>query len=441
MIKASALKRARGEKQIRELVEREYDRYGGIFRLAPAWVGRPGIIIPGRRIKLADDYISQDVAVNERWLASVTYADNGVYNGICPEDHGLSYIVAGEYKIQLKDAIEVCGELLLGRGKKWDVLPKFFDNWDRIPHHMHPCQDHCGEGLTGKPESYHFPAELNMDSNAYPSTPIGVDPYYTDSQIMNYLRQYFKGYNRLTDLANTVNLIPGTGWFMPPCTLHAPGSLVTYELQVASDVTCIPESRVNDMVMPPDLVDRDIPVKVSIDGFEKVCEYMLSMIRCRNAGNSENFRKEYFRPPVTIFNSVDAVGYFVIYRTGKASEAENADLYSAKKTIVRSGAAANIRENAAFGAIVLGGHGKITAADGIAFNIESVSMYPSRDDIGGDEFFVAAGAASGLTVECGSMEDLSLYQHFASGSNPEAASLNIPEYITFGNGLAAIQKV
>ncbi len=74
--------------QVQALIEREVERTGGIFRLAPCWVGRPGIIIPGRRIKLKDIYISQDVAVNERWLASATYADNGMYNEICPSDHG-----------------------------------------------------------------------------------------------------------------------------------------------------------------------------------------------------------------------------------------------------------------------------------------------------------------------------------------------------------------
>ena len=67
------------EKEIRQAVEKEHERTGGIFRLLPCWVGRPGIIVPGRRIKLLDDYISQDVAVNERWLASVTYADNMLY--------------------------------------------------------------------------------------------------------------------------------------------------------------------------------------------------------------------------------------------------------------------------------------------------------------------------------------------------------------------------
>ena len=89
-------------------------------------MGRPGIIIPGRRIKLRDDYISREIAVNERWLASVTYSDNGIYNKICPEDHGLSYAVIGDKKVLLKDALEISENLLLGKGRKWDVLAKLF---------------------------------------------------------------------------------------------------------------------------------------------------------------------------------------------------------------------------------------------------------------------------------------------------------------------------
>jgi hypothetical protein len=64
----------------------------------------------------------------------------------------------------LRDGIEAVPELLLG-GKEWNVLPKFFDNRNRIPHHLHPCDDHIREGLTGKPESYHFPIELNNNKN------------------------------------------------------------------------------------------------------------------------------------------------------------------------------------------------------------------------------------------------------------------------------------
>ncbi len=259
----------------------------------------------------------------------------------------------------LRDAIAACGELLLGKGRAWDVLPKFFDNWHRIPHHLHPCQEHCAPGLVGKPESYYFPEELNVDRNAFPATPMGVDPAYTDRQVMSHLRHYFKGDNRLTDLANTINLVAGTGWYMPPCTLHAPGSLVTYELQAASDVSCIPESRVNDVVMQPDLLDRDLPVKVASDGFDKVCGYILSMIRCRNAGNGENFRREYFRPPVSVRDDPEARQSFVIYRTGRASERANPDLYSAKKTVVTGGREARFEERAAFGVIVLAGHGEV----------------------------------------------------------------------------------
>lgn len=418
-------------RRVRELVEREHERTGGVFRLAPAWVGRPQIVVPGRRIRLGDEYLSQDVAVNERWLASVTYADNGAYNRICPTDHGLSYLVIGGSRVLLRDALAVCGDLLLGTGRTWDVLPKFFDNWHRIPHHLHPCQEHCAPGLVGKPESYYFPEELNVDRNAFPATPMGVDPAYTDRQVLSHLRQYFKGDNRLTDLANTINLAPGTGWYMPPCTLHAPGSLVTYELQAASDVSCIPESRVNDAVMQPDLLDRDLPVKVATDGFEKVCEYLLSMIRCRNAGNGLNFRREFFRPPVVVRRDADASQSFVVYRTGPASEPTNPDRYSAKKTVVNGGREARFAERAAFGLIVLAGHGEVRVAGREGVPAASASLYPDRDTVYEDELFVAASAAASFAIAAAGEEPLRLYQHFASGSNPEAGSLAVPEWIPF----------
>jgi hypothetical protein len=426
------LERVRDEAKIRGFVEREYERTGGIFRLAPTWVGRPGIIIPGRRIKLLDDYMSQEVAVNERWLASATYADNGVYNKVCPEDHGLSYLVMGGVRIQLKDALAACGDLLLGKGRSWSVLPKFFDNWHRIPNHIHPCDDHCAPGLVGKPESYHFPLELNMNRNAFPASPYGVDPTFTDAQVLSHLRRYLGGDNRFTDLSSTVNLTPGTGWFMPPCTLHAPGSLVTYELQTASDVSCIPESRVNDMVMPVDMVDRDLPVKIKDHGMEKVAQYILGMLRCRNSGNADNFRREYFRPPVSLRRDEDGSQEWIIYRTGRAREASNPDLYSAKRTGVAPGRAMDLHEGAAFGAVILRGHGRAAVPGAAAVNVESASMFADRDTLAADEIFVAEGAAAKLRLECAGAEELALYMHFSAGSNPASRTLAIPEYLPFG---------
>jgi hypothetical protein len=255
-----------------------------------------------------------------------------------------------------------------------------------------------------------------------------VDPSYSDEQILSYLRKYFKGDNRLTDLANTINLVPGTGWFMPPCTLHAPGSLVTYELQVASDVSCIPESRVGDMVMPPDMVDRDIPVTIKESGEDAVFQYILQMIQCPRSGNRERFREQFFRPPVTVRQENGSRQDFVIYRCGKASEKPNEDLYAAKHTVVPAKSSWEVQESAAFGAIVLAGHGALCVPGKESVEVESPSLYHDRAEIGADEVFVAPQAASRLQIECQGAERLSFYQHFASNSTPEATHLDIPEF-------------
>jgi len=417
---------------IHDIIIKEFERTGGIFRLAPSWVGRPGIIVPGRRLKLADLYYSQDVAINERWLASVTYADNGIYNKMCPPDHGLSYIIVGKNRLLLRRALEVCPELLLGSSqRKWDVLPKFFDNKGRIPNHLHPCQNHVKKGLTGKPESYHFPIELNINRNDFPITAFGVDPNLKDAQLLAYLRAYFHSDNRAIEIGTMINLIPGTGWFTPACTLHSPGSLVTYELQVASDVTCIPESRVNDQVMPPDLIDRDIPVNLKDDGEEAVFQYILKMLRCPSSGNKDDFRREYFRPPAVTRSEPEGAQSYVIYRTGRASAPQCPDLYSAKHTEVFPNATMDIREKGAFGMIALAGHGTIAVPGKQPVTVEAVSLFRHKEQIGGDELFISALAAQNLQVTNSSSETLSFYQHFASNTDPESTQLAIPDYLPF----------
>ena len=221
---------------------------------------------------------------------------------------------------------------------------------------------------------------------------------------------------------------------MPPCTLHAPGSLVTYELQAASDVTCIPESRVNDTVMPPDLLDRDLPVKVAADGFEKVCDYILSMIRCRNAGNGDNFRREYFRPPVAVRGDADAAQAYVIYRTGRASEPRNPDLYSAKKTVVTGGREVRFAERAAFGAIVLAGTGEVKVAGQAGRARRLGEPVPGSGYGARGRVFRRRGRGVLFAVSAAGEESLRFCQHFASGSNPEAGSLAVPEWIPFPEG-------
>lgn len=83
--------------QLRKSVLQGYEEGEGIFRLAPTWVPR-SFLVPGGRIKLApeDLYIlgADRGGIDERWLASVTRADNPG----APEDEGLSYIVLNNKK-------------------------------------------------------------------------------------------------------------------------------------------------------------------------------------------------------------------------------------------------------------------------------------------------------------------------------------------------------
>lgn len=93
----------------KQLSEQAIEKGEGIFKLAPAWVPR-SFCRPGRRIKLhPDDYYKLGLkrgAIDERWFASTTHADNGPDT---PEDEGYSYVVideAGKERILLKDIID-----------------------------------------------------------------------------------------------------------------------------------------------------------------------------------------------------------------------------------------------------------------------------------------------------------------------------------------------
>ncbi len=61
-------------------IERAFEQGKGIFRLAPNWVPR-SFCIPGRRLTLHPDDLfalgGERGGIGERWLSSVTAADNG----------------------------------------------------------------------------------------------------------------------------------------------------------------------------------------------------------------------------------------------------------------------------------------------------------------------------------------------------------------------------
>src|SRR5438445_10729264 len=119
-------------KKIRNLVEDALAETGGLLRLAPCWVPR-SFLQPGKRLKLAPEdlyaYGLNRGGIDERWFASTTPAAN---ENRTP-DEGLSYVVVGNNRFTLAEAVSELGEELIGKKiwnkyKKWPVYSKFFDN-------------------------------------------------------------------------------------------------------------------------------------------------------------------------------------------------------------------------------------------------------------------------------------------------------------------------
>jgi hypothetical protein len=80
---------------VRDIVEKAIEKGNGILNLQPAWVARD-FLPPGRRFNLPEkDYdVGERGFICERWLASVTKADNK----ISPQDEGLSYLACTNFK-------------------------------------------------------------------------------------------------------------------------------------------------------------------------------------------------------------------------------------------------------------------------------------------------------------------------------------------------------
>src|SRR5882724_2786403 len=237
----------------------------GVVRLAPCWVPR-AFLMPGGRLKLdpRDLYAlgAHRGGIDERWFSSTTKAANGP---LTADDEGLSYIEFNGRKVLLKEAIEIAGDRFLGadvmaREKGWNLLCKFFDNLGPIPHHLHQNQEFAARvGQKGKPEAYYFPPQYNFKSNNFPYTFMGLNPGTTRDDVRCCLERWNEGDNGILYLSRAYKLKPGTGWQIDAGILHAPGSLVTYEPQVNSDVLGMFQSLVEGRAVPWDLLVKDVP--------------------------------------------------------------------------------------------------------------------------------------------------------------------------------------
>ncbi len=384
----------------------------GILRLAPTWVPR-SFLQPGKRIKLhPEDYYAYGKhrgGIDERWFASTTPAANDNRE----EDEGLSYVVHDAKRFTLKDAVAELGGDLIGpamwfKYKRWPVYSKFFDNMGPIPHHMHQNAHQAAlVGQEGKPESYYFPPQLNAIGNNFPYTFMGLEPGTTKAQVRKCLENWNKGDNGILDLSKAYRLKPGTGWLIPPCILHAPGSLVTYEPQWGSDVFGMYQSLVEGRDVPWELLVKDVPKDKHQD-----LDYLVDQLDWE-ANVNPNFKDSHYLEPIR--DTRDASGGYedkwIVYGTIAGEQ-----LFSAKELTVQPGVRATIKDNGASGVYCIQGRGRINKLP-----LESPSMI-RFDEMTEDEVFISESRAKqGYTVDnMGGDCPLVLLRYFGPGVNPQA---------------------
>ncbi len=385
-----------------------------IVRLAPNWVPR-SFCIPGRRIKLhPHDYYAfggERGGIDERWFSSTTLADNGP---LTSPNEGLSFIIIEDgsktEKVLLRDAVEelkgeLIGERIWNEHQKWPMYSKFFDNKGALPHHIHHRDEHAKlTSQLGKPEAYYFPPQVNNHSGDFPYTFFGLNPGTTRQQVRKCLADFIKGDNKITNLSTAYRLDVGTGWDVPPGVLHAPGSLCTYEPQKASDVFAMYQSLAGDQIVPKELLWKDTPEDKMND-----IEHLLDVIDW-DLNVDPNFAKNRFMQPIPVqpIDETKAKGYIENWICYKSNA------FSAKELTVLPNQTVTIKDNAAYGMIMMQGHGKMGVWD-----IETPTMI-RFGQLTHDEYFVSEKAAKqGVKITNPSKTDpIVMLKHFGP-ANPE----------------------
>lgn len=396
------------------LAKKALEQGEGILRLSPTWVPR-SFCVPGRRIKLhPDDYYMLGGArggIDERWLSSTTPAQNGP---LTSKNEGLSHVVFHDGKelkqFLLKDAIdelkgEIIGDRIWEKYKSWPMYSKFFDNMGPLPHHVH-YDDKISAltGQVGKPEAYFFPPQLNNHGGDFPYTFFGISPGTTKDQIKTCLMNFNKGDNKITNYSQAFKLEPGTGWDVPPGMLHAPGSMCTYEPQKASDIFAMYQSLVNEAIIPDELLWNGTP-KDRIGDFDFLVESLDWELNI-----NPNILETRQMLPKNVYERhwMHAHGFeenWICYLSRD---------FSAKELTVFPGHTVTIKDSAAYGLIMMQGHGKMGVWD-----VETPALI-RFGQLTQDEYFVSEKAAiEGVKITNLSKTDpLVMLKHFGP-DNPD----------------------
>jgi hypothetical protein len=399
----------------KSLIEQTFESGGGVFRLNPVFVPRP-FGKAGRRLKLhPDDYFALGLtrgSIKERWFSSTIAAQNGP---LAAPDEGMSYVAVSytsNEKFTLKEAVDVLGagivgEELMEKYGGWPMYSKFFDFNNPLFHHVHLMFEHAKKvGKLGKPESYYFPKQLNNHTGEFNATYFGFDPDVRPEEVKQRLRDYEKGDTRITELSRAYRVELGTGWYTPAGVVHAPASVLTYEPQWNSDVNSVQENVVSGEIYPRNFLVDECPGDKKDD-----IDYIFSLLDWEK-NTDPNYRRRYFRPPVTAASNRAYTEKWVSYAN---------DYFGAKELAVGPGEEVTVKDGAAYGVICVQGRGTFGK-----FICEAPALLRFGQQ-SADEFFVSEPAAKqGISVANQSpVEPLVLLKHF--GPNHPDMPKTVPE--------------
>jgi len=382
---------------IKAILLDELKKTDGILKLNPAWVAR-NFIPPGKRLGLPEsEYnLGPRGGICERWIGSTTNADNAV----SVPDEGLSFIVLDTgYKLTLKDAVEQCGELIMGKEysaahKGLGRLAKIFDYADRLPYHIHQMQKHASlVGRNSKDEAYYFPEGVPMGKHS--ETFFGVHPYIAKEKKYDLLLPHLVDWkdDGILEHAFAYKQFEGDGFQVPSGITHAPGSALTIELQEDSDVFAMMQAKVGDTFISKELLFKD----VRKEDREKYGEsIILEMINWELSGDPE-FYKNRHTPPKLFNSSGNSREYWIFYNTGK---------FSGKKLYIAPGEKYISKDNGVYNILVWKGKGMFGG-----INVEGGRF-------GKDELLVTYNRAVNETeiINTGN-EDLEIFKFFGPDIN------------------------
>lgn len=387
----------------RNEISRAMEQGQGILRLAPVFVPRR-FSQAGQRLRLhPDDYYALGTkrgSIKERWFSSVIPAMNGP---LAPADEGMSKVDPSGKASDLfyfKEAVDELGAELIGDDLQqkygtWPMYSKFFDYLLPLFHHLHLDETAASRvDRIGKPEAYFFPPQLNNHLGTFPHTYFGFDPDVTREEVKVRLAGYENRDIRITELSRAYRVQLGTGWYTPPGVIHAPGSVLTYEPQWNSDVNSVYENITSGEVYPYEFLVENCP-----EAKKRDLDYVISLLDW-DKNVDPHYRKHFFRPPVRCPHS-------------DARHTENWISYAnpyigAKELTVAPGESVTVKDGAAYGCIVVQGHG--------LFGVHSCAAVTMIrfGQLSEDEFFVSAPSAKqGVTiVNRSKCEPLVILKHF-----------------------------